>query len=78
LLKIYDKIVPNLYTASSVDRPQNYQRLHENVDNYEYTGTWYNPLSYIPISAHIGYWKSKRAIKKIKTTIKKWKEENIV
>jgi hypothetical protein len=45
----------------------------DNVENYEYTPSWYRPLSYFPVMAHIHYWKSQKAIEKIIKTVKEWK-----
>ena len=44
----------------------------DNVENYEYNGSWYSPLSYFPVTTHIHYWKSKEVIKKIIDTLKSW------
>jgi len=55
-----------------------YPLIHPNVENYEYVGSRLNPLSYFPISTHIGYWKSKKVSKKIIKTIDEWKKKNIV
>ena len=43
-----------------------------NVENYKYRGTWISPITYFPLSAHIGYWENKKVIKKIVETIKNW------
>jgi len=43
-----------------------------NVENYEYQGGWFKPLTYFPVTAHIHYWRSKKVIKKIIETIKGW------
>lgn len=43
-----------------------------NVENFKYTASWYNPLSYFPVSMHSDYWESKTVIKKIVKTIKAW------
>jgi len=53
--------------ACPFDRP--------NVENYEYTGTWCNPLSYSPINAHSDYWTNTKVINKIIETIKKWTQK---
>jgi len=44
-----------------------------NIENYEYSGSWCNPLSYFPVTSHIGYWRSDKVIKKIIKTLKDWK-----
>jgi len=44
----------------------------ENVENYEYSGPWYNPLTYFPVTAHTHYWRCEKAIDKIIKTIKSW------
>lgn len=44
----------------------------DNVENYEYKGEWYKPLTYFPVTAHVHYWKCKKAIKKIIKTVKGW------
>jgi len=44
-----------------------------NVENYQYTSKWYNPMSYFPISAHSDYWTNTTVINKIINAIKSWK-----
>jgi len=43
-----------------------------NVENYEYTGSWYKPWTYFPVTAHTHYWECDKAIKKIIKTVQGW------
>lgn len=46
-----------------------------NVENYVFQGPWYNPITYEPLEAHVGYWDNKDVLNNIVTTIKKWESE---
>lgn len=43
-----------------------------NVENFEFCGNWFNPMTYFPVATHLGYWRSDRVINKIVKTIKNW------
>jgi hypothetical protein len=43
-----------------------------NIEDYQYTGKWFNPLSYFPVTAHSDYWTNIEVINKIVQTIQKW------
>ena len=43
-----------------------------NVENYEYSGGKFWPLTYFPVTAHVHYWRSDTVIKKIIETVKSW------
>ena len=45
---------------------------HERVDNFLFKGSLLNPFSYSPISTHKSYWKNKKVIRKVITTLKEW------
>jgi hypothetical protein len=48
-----------------------------NVENYVFSGPWYNPNTYNPIHAHGCYWKDEVVSDKIITTIKNWEEQKV-
>ncbi len=43
-----------------------------NIENYEYSGKIFSPLTYFPVNAHTHYWTCDRVIEKIIKTIKLW------
>ena len=43
-----------------------------NVENYQYTGSWYNPNAYNPLFAHSDYWTNSKVINKVSDTINNW------
>jgi hypothetical protein len=45
-----------------------------NTENIVYQGSWFNPNTYNPLQAHLGYWDNDFTRKKIIETIKVWEK----
>lgn len=52
-----------------------YYLQYPNVENYVYSGSWFNFSTYNPYSAHEDYWENKKIIKKMAKKLNQWNEQ---